>query len=51
MAAWRFLTTSTLCAARAHLTTHKALRLLVTEGLAEVSPGMGFYVRTGIGQI
>jgi hypothetical protein len=49
MAAWRSLATSTLCAAKAHLTTHNALRLLVIEGLAEVSP-MGFYVRTGIGQ-
>jgi GntR family transcriptional regulator len=28
----------------AHLTANKALRLLVTEGLAEMSPGMGFYV-------
>ncbi len=30
----------------AHLTANKALRLLVTEGLAELSPGRGFYVRT-----
>jgi GntR family transcriptional regulator len=29
----------------AHLTANKALRLLVTEGLAELSPGMGFYVK------
>jgi len=28
----------------AHLTANKALRLLVAEGLAELSPGMGFYV-------
>jgi len=26
-------------------TANKALRLLVTEGLAELSPGMGFYVK------
>ena len=26
------------------LTANKALRLLVTEGLAELSPGRGFYV-------
>ena len=30
----------------AHLTANKALRLLVTEGLAELSPGMGFYVKS-----
>ena len=30
----------------AHLTANKALRLLVTEGLAELSPGMGYYVTT-----
>ena len=29
----------------AALTARKALNLLVTEGLAELSPGMGFYVR------
>ncbi|MFZ0226539.1 MAG: winged helix-turn-helix domain-containing protein [Mycobacterium sp.] len=29
----------------ARTTSGKALRLLVTEGLAEISPGMGFYVR------
>ena len=29
----------------ARTTAGKALRLLVTEGLAEISPGMGFYVR------
>jgi len=28
----------------AHLTANKALRLLVAEGLAEMSPGRGFYV-------
>ncbi len=28
----------------AHLTANKALRLLVTEGLAVLSPGRGFYV-------
>lgn len=28
----------------ARTTANKALRLLVTEGLAEISPGMGFYV-------
>ena len=28
----------------ARTTANKALRLLVTEGLAELSPGMGFYV-------
>jgi len=28
----------------AHLTANKALRLLVTEGRAELSPGRGFYV-------
>ena len=28
----------------AHLTANKALRLLVTEGLALLSPGRGFYV-------
>ena len=28
----------------ARLTANKALRLLVAEGLAELSPGMGFYV-------
>jgi DNA-binding GntR family transcriptional regulator len=27
-------------------TAGKALRLLVTEGLAEVSPGMGVYVKS-----
>ena len=32
----------------AHLTANKALRLLVTEGLAELSPGMGFYVRSDL---
>jgi DNA-binding GntR family transcriptional regulator len=32
----------------ARLTANKALRLLVAEGLAELSPGMGFYV-TGRG--
>jgi DNA-binding GntR family transcriptional regulator len=30
----------------AHLTANKALRLLITEGLAEVSPGMGYYVKS-----
>jgi len=30
----------------AHLTANKALRLLVDEGLAVLSPGRGFYVRT-----
>lgn len=30
----------------ARTTAGKALRLLVTEGLAEISPGMGFYVRS-----
>jgi hypothetical protein len=34
----------------ARLTANKALRLLVTEGLAVLSPGMGFHVRTDIGQ-
>ena len=34
----------------ARLTANKALRLLVTEGLAVLSPGMGFYMRTDIGQ-
>ena len=34
----------------AHLTAIMALRLLVTEALAEVSPGLGFYVRTDIRQ-
>jgi Bacterial regulatory proteins, gntR family len=34
----------------ARLTANKALRLLATEGLAVLSPGMGFYVRTDIGQ-
>lgn len=29
----------------AHLTANKALRLLAAEGLAELSPGMGFFVR------
>lgn len=29
----------------AHLTANKALRLLAAEGLAELSPGMGFYVK------
>ena len=28
----------------AHLTANKALRLLVTEGVAELSPGRGYYV-------
>jgi DNA-binding GntR family transcriptional regulator len=28
----------------AHLTANKALRALVAEGLAELSPGRGFYV-------
>lgn len=28
----------------AHLTANKALRLLVAEGLAELSPGLGFFV-------
>ena len=28
----------------AHLTANKALRLLAAEGLAELSPGMGYYV-------
>lgn len=28
----------------AHLTANKALRLLASEGLAELSPGMGYYV-------
>jgi len=28
----------------AHLTANKALRLLVAEGHAELSPGRGFYV-------
>ena len=38
MAAWRFLTTSTLCAARAHLTTHRTLRLPVdAERFEEVA--------------
>lgn len=32
----------------AHLTANKALRLLVTEGLAELSPGMGYYVTSPI---
>ena len=32
----------------AHLTANKALRLLVTEGLAELSPGRGFYVKRTI---
>ena len=31
----------------AHLTANKALRLLVTDGLAELSPGRGYYVRQG----
>lgn len=30
----------------AHLTANKALRLLADEGLAELSPGMGYYVKT-----
>lgn len=30
----------------ARTTAGKALRLLVTEGLAEISPGMGVYVRS-----
>ena len=34
----------------ARLTANKALRLPVTEGLAVLSPGMGFYVPTDIGQ-
>jgi GntR family transcriptional regulator len=29
----------------AHLTANKALRLLVAEGLAELSRGRGFYVK------
>lgn len=29
----------------AHLTAQKALRVLVDEGLAEMSPGMGTYVK------
>lgn len=29
----------------AHLTANKALRVLVADGLAELSPGRGFYVR------
>lgn len=29
----------------AHLTANKALRLLVDEGVAELSPGRGFYVK------
>ncbi len=29
----------------AHLTANKALRLLVTEGVAELSPGRGYYVK------
>jgi DNA-binding GntR family transcriptional regulator len=29
----------------ARLTANKALRLLVAEGLAELSPGMGFYTK------
>jgi DNA-binding GntR family transcriptional regulator len=29
----------------AHLTANKALRPLVTEGLAELSPGRGYYVK------
>jgi GntR family transcriptional regulator len=32
----------------AHLTANKALRLLATEGLAELSPGMGYYVTSPI---
>jgi GntR family transcriptional regulator len=28
----------------AHLTANKALRVLAAEGLAELSPGRGFYV-------
>jgi len=31
----------------ARTTAAKTLRLLVTEGLAEMSPGMGFYVKAG----
>ena len=31
----------------AHLTANMALRLLVTEGLAVLSPGRGFYVMSG----
>jgi DNA-binding GntR family transcriptional regulator len=34
----------------ARLTANTALRLLVTEGLAVLSPGMVFYVGTDIGQ-
>ncbi len=30
----------------ARTTANKALRLLVAEGLAELSPGMGFYVKS-----
>lgn len=33
----------------AHLTANKALRLLVAEGLAEMSPGMGYYVTASPG--
>jgi GntR family transcriptional regulator len=29
----------------AHLTANKALRLLVTEDVAELSPGRGYYVK------
>lgn len=31
----------------AHLTANKALRLLAAEGMAELSPGMGYYVKGG----
>lgn len=30
----------------AHLTANKALRLLVTDGLAELSAGRGYYVKS-----
>jgi GntR family transcriptional regulator len=30
----------------AHLTANKALRVLAEEGIAELSPGRGFYVRS-----
>jgi DNA-binding GntR family transcriptional regulator len=33
----------------AHLTANKALRVLVAEGLAELSPGRGFYVKSADG--
>jgi GntR family transcriptional regulator len=32
----------------AHLTANKALRMLVAEGLAELSPGRGFYVKATV---